>query len=366
MLRSAEVWWTRSRAVDHRFIGEQMGTNSGGGTSSKRWYLFGTVGPSELLVRLAPNMAARCQRESGSGCTPITNRLRGAVAWTVLLRIAACPAIFLSGGASAHADERAPPPSYSYASPFHPSQCHAAIDAGCKALSRDPSSRRSLMIVAEGLLCAGLQEDLWALDAAIALLDRIVAEEPSNLFARLDLADALRLRYPLSDAAYDALAMVDARLDQADVGAARDGLRQYVRQNLGGLDAARSIVSYSSGASHESASMGPQPLSLAALAIGTALALTGPSRVAELQSALDAHLRQVPGDPLASFLKAELSLGRVPRETARDLYQQAKMRLCINARYKTQCDLAKRRIGQIASPAAECPVPTEEGRGREQ
>jgi hypothetical protein len=257
-------------------------------------------------------------------------------------------------GARLQAAERVPTRAYSYATPFHPTQSHAAIEAGCKALNRDPSSQRARMILAEGFLCVGLQDDMWALDAAISLLGRIVAEEPSNLFARLDLADALRRRYPLSDAAHDALVMVDGRLDDADVGAARDQLRQYVRQNIGGIEAAWSVVTDWPTASGEPIAIGAQPLSLGALAKATQLALTGPSAAAEVRAALEAHLRRLPNDPLASLLNAELSLGRAPRETVYGLYQKAKEELCGDARYATQCDLATRRVGQLAMPAAEC------------
>ena len=271
-----------------------------------------------------------------------------------LLEIGAAAVVLISTDPLLHAAEPLSAASYSYATPFHPTQCRAAIGAGCKALERNPSDRRARLILAEGFLCAGLQDDAWALDAAISRLERIIADEPANFFARLDLADAVRMRYPLSDAAHDTLAMADDLLDDADIGAAGPDLRRYVRQNIRGLEAARSVASGSLTAAGEPSPIGAQPLSLAALARSTQLALTGPSAATQVQSVLDAHLRRTPNDPLAFLLSAELQLGRAPRETVRDLYQKAKAMLCIDVRYPTQCDLATRRIKQLALPPAEC------------
>ena len=117
---------------------------------------------------------------------------------------------------------------FSYHSPFHPEECEHALHFA----PQHADSRRARLILSEGLLCRGLQDDPAALDAAIAHLRTIAAEEPANFFVQLDLADALRKRFPLSDAAETQLRSVRALLDRSDVGAARAELTTYIDENL--------------------------------------------------------------------------------------------------------------------------------------
>jgi len=95
------------------------------------------------------------------------------------------------------------------------------------------------MIQAEAFLCAGLDGDANALDSAIVALAAIVAQQPDGVFAQLALADALRKRYPLSQAAITALERVAAALTTADVGGARADLAGYVAENLAAVERAR-------------------------------------------------------------------------------------------------------------------------------
>jgi hypothetical protein len=89
-------------------------------------------------------------------------------------------------------------------------------------------------------LCRGLRGDDWALEDSIDRFARIVAEHPSDLFAGLGLADALRERFPHSFEAEAALQGVRDLLDEVDVGAARARLLEYIDTNLSAVRASRS------------------------------------------------------------------------------------------------------------------------------
>lgn len=133
-------------------------------------------------------------------------------------------------------------PAYSYRSPFHPEQCEKAIVAGRRAVAADAENRRARLILAEGLLCRGLQGDSQALDAAIALLEQTVTDEPANFFAQLELADALRQRSPVSEQAERALQHARDLLAAADVGAARQELAAYIDENLAAVAQSRAVT----------------------------------------------------------------------------------------------------------------------------
>lgn len=133
-------------------------------------------------------------------------------------------------------------PAFSYRSPFHPEQCDLAIARGRRAIERDASDARGRLLLGEGLLCRGLQDDPWALECAIAELHLVVAQRPDDLFAQLALADAVRKRYPLSAEAAGELERARALLERNDFGAARDDLATYISENLAAVRQARARV----------------------------------------------------------------------------------------------------------------------------
>ncbi len=128
---------------------------------------------------------------------------------------------------------------FSYRNPFHPEQCERAIRFAEQQLVQNPSSAKARMVLAEGLLCRGLDDDPDSLDESIALLREIVREDPSDFFAQLDLSDALRRRFPLSAAAERTATRARILLDHADLGAAADDLRQYIEENVAAVVAGR-------------------------------------------------------------------------------------------------------------------------------
>ncbi len=127
-------------------------------------------------------------------------------------------------------------PAYRYRSPFHPDQCDKAIASATDDLESDPDNRRARLILAEGHLCRGLTGAPAALDTAIDLLQQITSVEPSNFFAQLDLADAIRRRSPFAVAAAPALQRARTLLAFTEVGAARRDLERYIDDNLAAVE----------------------------------------------------------------------------------------------------------------------------------
>jgi hypothetical protein len=121
---------------------------------------------------------------------------------------------------------------YRFQSPFHPSQCDEAIESAERSLAEDPRDSAARLILAEGFLCRGLEGDAAAVNRAISLLTQLVADNPENFFAQLELADALRKRDATSEEAERALRRAGALLARADVGAARGVLQTYIQENL--------------------------------------------------------------------------------------------------------------------------------------
>jgi hypothetical protein len=236
---------------------------------------------------------------------------------------------------------------FSFRNPFNPQQCERAIGAGKQALAQDEPSSGARMLLAEGLLCRGLEDDPWALDAAISLFRRTVAQEPSNFFAQLELADALRKRFPLSDEAWTALQRVEGMLPNADVGAARGELAEYVDENLAAM------------ANSRARTLPLLPVERAALATGiispsdmaaflSQLALTGPDGVREAEDSLEKYVARHGDDETAALQRAEILRGTVDPSASRALYAAAAARLCspVTPEHR-ECAQAKWRLEQV-------------------
>jgi hypothetical protein len=156
-------------------------------------------------------------------------------------RGSAATASLVAAFASVFAATAMAQPAFSYRNPFHPEQCERAITyAGRRvAVATGGARSRARLILAEGLLCRGLEGDGAALDQAIERFSEIVAREPENFFAQLGLADGLRRRSPHGDATLAAQRRVRQLLAQSDVGAAREELAAYVEENLAAIEQAR-------------------------------------------------------------------------------------------------------------------------------
>lgn len=246
-------------------------------------------------------------------------------------------------------------PAYSFHSPFHPQQCDRAIDAGHRQLDRDPSDGTGRMLVAEGLLCRGLEDDPGALDAAIGMLRQIAADQPAHFFAQLELADALRKRFPLSDDAQAALLRARDLLQTADVGAARQELTDYIDENLAAVAQHRAgALPFLEESAQRLATNTLSPAEMAGFI--SVLAQTGPEGLLGAEQRLDTYLMRHTDDALATLYRAELLRGRVLPETSRRLYAEAEARLCDRPRAEAEspeCRLARSRERQLREREAD-------------
>jgi hypothetical protein len=205
------------------------------------------------------------------------------------------------------------------------------------------------MILAEGLLCRGLDDDPEALDAAAVLLRNVAAEEPANFFAQLELADALRKRFPLSDEAWSAARHALEMLGRADVGAARPDLTGYLTENLAAMDAQRRQAA--PALARHAAGLAAGTLSPAEIReYLNLLVLTGPEGLTRAAAAVDAYLARQCDDALATLYRGEIARGRASRSESRSLYAAAQARLCrsdATAVEAAECELARWRLQQL-------------------
>jgi tetratricopeptide (TPR) repeat protein len=220
-------------------------------------------------------------------------------------------------------------PAFSYRSPFHAEQCDTALAYARQREAREPADRRARRLVAEALLCRGLDDDLAALDAAIAQLHAIGRDEPADVFIQLELADAVRKRFPLSDDAQALLRRARALLDAGDVGAARADLTDYIEDNLA------AVVAYRARQQPRLAALAAafRAEQLSAVEVGefvSLLALTGPGGLLVAEERLNEYLAQHPDAELATLRRAELLRGRASVDTVRELYQAAERALCVD------------------------------------
>jgi tetratricopeptide (TPR) repeat protein len=237
---------------------------------------------------------------------------------------------------------------YSFRSPFHPQQCDHAVAAGQRLLQRAPTSEARVLL-AEGLLCRGLDEDdPWALEEAIEMFRRVLADEPGSFFALLDLADALRGRFPLSEEARTAMIRVRDALGNADVGDARESLAEYIDDNL---------ATFADQRRHALPLLQTWAAALAADSLSSAdipgfvslLAQTGPEGLRRAEDGLDRYLAMGRDDTLVTFYRAEISRGRATPERLRLMYEQIAARSCGSdpSTQAAQCSVARLRLSQL-------------------
>lgn len=218
--------------------------------------------------------------------------------------------------------------SLTYSNPFHPEQCAPAVRAARRALEAHPEDSRARSILAEGLLCLGLEtDDPWALAAAIAAFQARISAGSSDFFDYLYLAEALRRRYPLADAVPTAFEHAAAQLTSADVGAARDELAAY-------LGTARQAVE-----AHRRQFLPLLERRAAQLELGTltasrlldllvVLAQTGPAGVDRALEVLEARLARRYDPTLDTFYRAEILRGRGAPAAVAALYRATREALC--------------------------------------
>jgi hypothetical protein len=267
--------------------------------------------------------------------TAAARRRRFVVLAAVLLPLALVTAE--TGAARVGADPEA-------RSPFHPEQCEMAIAHGRRrvAASDTPSAR---LTVAEGFLCAGLAgDDPWALEEAIALLRDIVAASPDHLFARLELADALRARYPLSEEALGQYEDAKRLLEPPACGAACGELAEHIDASVRALGRKRERL----GRAGEPRRPPAETRRFAAHV--TALAQSGIEGERRALELLDDRARLSADRYLDTLQRAELLRGTRPREEIRGLYEAARHQLCRaenEGENREWCSLVQFRIEQL-------------------
>jgi hypothetical protein len=218
-------------------------------------------------------------------------------------------------------------PAQRFDSPFAPAQCGRAVAAGRRAVAGQAASTRARLLLAEGYLCLGLQGDAWALESAIDSLRAVLAAEPRHFFAQLELADALRLRYPRSAAAATALQRARTLLEHVDVGAARTRLRAYVDEAIaatGELAAQGACPPQGALAELDSPELAPDRLG----EVADRFLACGREAAAALDAALARRGLDRPGAAAVLLFRAEARRGVAAVGTVRRLYQAAALRAC--------------------------------------
>jgi len=114
--------------------------------------------------------------------------------------------------------------------PFHPEQCDLAISEGTTRVEANPGDLRAVEIMAEGLLCRGVEcDDPWALNDSIELLRRVRDAGAANFFTQLYLAEALWRRYPYSVFAIGEFEEAEGMLDSGRPLADAERFRRHIR-----------------------------------------------------------------------------------------------------------------------------------------
>jgi tetratricopeptide (TPR) repeat protein len=202
------------------------------------------------------------------------------------------------------------------------------------------------MLVAEGLLCEGLEDNPAALDAAARMLRRLVADEPLNFFAALDLADALRKRFPLSDEAQAALRRARQLLANADVGAARRDLTDYIDENLAAIAQQRAtLLPLLRGKANalESGRLSASDMADSVILLSE----TGRDGIEQAERDVDVYLALHPGDTLGTLYRAEILRLEGQDAQSLPLYAEAARGLCVaGAVPSSYCSLARWRLKQ--------------------
>lgn len=231
-------------------------------------------------------------------------------------------------------------PAFSYRTPFHPEQCDLAIARGRRELERDAGDHRARVLLGEGWLCRGLQDDPWALEDAIAALRLATVDGPNEVFAQLSLADAVRKRYPLSVEAVSELQRAQRLLEQTDVGAARVDLATYISENLAAVLSARARVLPAIDSGRAALTAGRLATS-ELVTLAQQLVLTGSDGAREAEQI-------IASDAVPALQRAEILRGRVRIATARVLYAEAAAALCGTSPMGSDCPLAQQRLDQLS------------------
>lgn len=214
-----------------------------------------------------------------------------------------------------------------------------------RRLERDPSDPSAKLLLGEAHLCAGLDDDPWALDRAIEILHEVVRADSDDFFARLELADAVRKRYPFSDKAETLLLDCRELLGRAQVGAARSELARYIEQNLAAVRRALSRLHSRADSLRSAASLAESPSEVGNLAVE--LSLTGHDGAARARELLVRYLSRRSDDALSTYYRAEVLRGDAARSTVFALYRGAESNLCSRKPPVKECDLARWRLKQM-------------------
>ena len=243
--------------------------------------------------------------------------------------------------------------SLTYSNPFHPDQCEIALASGEQALVRNSQDARATEIVAEALLCRGLErDDPWALQAAIAAFRARLSSQPDDFFSQLYYAEALRRRFPLADETPVAFKRAHTTLATADVGAARAALNAYLIDALADVNSNREQflpVLRARAASLEQGPLAPAQL----IDLLTLLAQTGPRGVDHALAILDAQVSRQPDAALDTFYRAEILRGRESQGALVRLYQSAEAAVCEATRATplNECQRSRWRLEQLEAIA---------------
>jgi hypothetical protein len=236
-------------------------------------------------------------------------------------------------------------PTYSFRSPFDPQQCDLATRAGQAAVRQKPESMKARLLLAEGLLCAGLDGNPFALEDAVAQLRDIVAEDPANLYAQLEYADALRKQFPASVEAYSTLVRVRRTLKVADIGAARPDLGQYIAENLGAIrdQRARNAEFLLPRESHAADGTLPKEEALRAVALLAEMGAHGRRRAEKLIGTIAARGEETGA---LKLMRVDLLIPRLEPEHAVALYSEAAAHACAGAE-SDACSMVQQRLANI-------------------
>jgi hypothetical protein len=224
-----------------------------------------------------------------------------------------------------------------------------AIRFAQRRLTEAPANLRARLILAEGLLCQGLADDTWALDEAIERLRTIVADQPSNIFARAELADGLWKRFPLSEDAAAAGNHVRTLVRTEPPGTARAALASHARENALAASLQWSHID-AILRSRQTAATASQLSGAELYEYATLLALTGAAGVEKAEQLLNADVDLHGETGLSHLARAELALGRASRQRVRDEYEKAEHRLCTREATpfdREQCEFARFRLNQL-------------------
>jgi hypothetical protein len=222
------------------------------------------------------------------------------------------------------------------------------VEAARRVLADRHGDARARQILAEGLLCRGLErDDPWALAGAIRGFEERLAVDPGDFFAALYLAEALERRFPLADVTVRAFERAAAVLIDAEVGAARPALGKHLRSSLEWLREYRDRTFRLLRDRERELSEGSLPPDRVG-EFFTLVALTGPDRARWAARALEAHSSRHPDRLLDTFYRAEILRGAGAPEQVEALYRSAEAIACDRQSSRADlCPRIRRRLEQL-------------------